>query len=595
MKNPWRSGPLASFLVALMLICGCGREARPLNVLIIGVDTLRPDHLGCYGYDRKQGVLFENVISQAPWTLPSFATVFTSLYPTQHGAVLKDSRLSTHFPTLAMMLLKNGYSTGAIINAPFLRPEYKVDRGFEHYNYAPPFADRVADGTTDDALSWIDRHIDEPFLMFVHYFDPHLPYKPPAPYDTLFYPDYAGELPSTFSLDLIPDARETDFAVMGELPPEDWDYIKALYDGEIAFTDAEVGRLLRELDARGLKENTLVIFLSDHGEEFYEHKGYEHGHALYNEVIKVPLIVSLPGKIRENATVTEYVRLLDITPTVLDILGIETSVHLEGASLMPLISGEGTPTTPDGVLLPAGIGYSEAMLYGPERKSLTAYPWKYINQTVAGDPKFFNLESDPGELNNLAHSDVEAMKPVIDLITETVFSVSESWYVEISGGGEEHVFDLEIISKRRRAFGRNPSFYIARVFDSEGHMLDVSEVPGLHVTETRIGLKGLKVSSKVMLAFKLMPETAGLLLDFRMDGVLVADKTFCGEELLNPESMPFSTMGENRALVRRGVPERRPDGPYLLVWRAGKDAEDGTSFEIDEDIENELRAVGYLQ
>ena len=241
----------------LAITAGCERRSQPLNVVIIGVDTLRPDHLGCYGYDRDaspgidkfatQGVLFENVISHSPWTLPSFASIFTSLYPAQHGASALNSQLRTDHPTLAMMLLKKGYSTAAIINAPFLRPEFKAGPGLRVYDYRPPFADRLADGTTADALAWIDGHTGEPFFVFVHYFDPHLPYQPPAPYDTRFAPGYTGDLTASFDINLFPRARATNFETMKAVPAEDWDYIRALYDGEIAFTDRAVGELLPAL------------------------------------------------------------------------------------------------------------------------------------------------------------------------------------------------------------------------------------------------------------------------------------------------------------------------------------------------------------
>ncbi len=185
----WR--PLKSALVVLVaLLVACGADDRPLNVLIIGVDTLRPDHLGCYGYHRdtspaidelaNESTLFENAISQSPWTLPSFGSIFTSLYPSQHGAMSAVSKMRETFPTLATILSDKGYATGAIVNASVLKHEYGINRGFEHYDPAP-LEGRNADGTTRDALAWVDNNPGRPFLLFAHYFDPHEPYAPPPP------------------------------------------------------------------------------------------------------------------------------------------------------------------------------------------------------------------------------------------------------------------------------------------------------------------------------------------------------------------------------------------------------------------------------
>jgi len=171
-------------ILAFVMLLGCGGEPGRPNVLIIAVDTLRPDHLSCYGYRRqtspnidelaKHGLLFENAISQAPWTLPSFASVFTSLYPTQHGATTVETMMQTGFPTLASILGESGYNTGAVVNAPVLRSDYGLNRGFQFYSEPVTGMERPADEVTRDALEYIDSLDEGPFLAFIHYFDPHL-------------------------------------------------------------------------------------------------------------------------------------------------------------------------------------------------------------------------------------------------------------------------------------------------------------------------------------------------------------------------------------------------------------------------------------
>lgn len=606
-----RTAIIISLPILLTLVMGCQRQGHQMNVVIIGVDTLRPDHLGCYGYGREtspaidrlaaRGVLFDNVYSQSPWTLPSFATVFTSLYPMQHGAFTPVKKLRADLTTLPMMLLKRGYSTAAIVNAPFLSPEYRLDRGFEYYDYRGPFAERVASGTTTNALAWIDKHIGEPFLIFVHYFDPHMPYAPPEPYDTMFYPDYKGDLSCPFFMDLgrrrpiaafpIGLLRSVDTKharTMSSLSTEDWNYIRALYDGEIAFTDEAVGKLLDGLDERGLTDNTLIIFLSDHGEEFYEHEGFEHGHTLYDEVIKVPLIVSLPGQVPENVRVAEHVRLIDIAPTVLDYLGVEPSGYFEGASIKPLIDGNGSVAAPEGSLLPPGVSYSESMLYGTERKCVMAYPWKYIYDTATAEQVLFNLIADSEEKENIAEAEPEALKPVEELLVKTALAVSETWYIEISGGGQEHVFDLQ-------ARSQSGNIYLARAFDSRGRILEAGSIPQMEVSSAGITVTGLKLSTNVTIAFKIKDQKAGTHFDLRLDGNKVIEPVHLGQSLANPTSMPFTISQRKGQRLQPGKPEDWPEGPYFLIWSSGRWLGEGTTFELSEDIESELRSVGYLQ
>jgi len=587
---------------ALTVWAGCSRGSQPLNVVIIGIDTLRPDHLGCYGYGRDtspeidslaaRGALFENVTSQAPWTLPSFATIFTSLYPSQHGASALNTHLRTDHPTLAMMLLKRGYSTAAIVNAPFLRPEFKLDRGFEYYDYKPPFAGRVADGTTADALAWIDEHIDEPFFIFVHYFDPHLPYGAPPPYDRQFCPDYAGSLPLPFDISVFPRARATNFESMKSVSEEDWEYIRALYDGEIRFADHAVGRLLAGLEERHLADRTLIILLGDHGEEFFEHGGFEHGHSLYNEVIKVPLIVAPPRTVAGPSRVTAHVRLTDVTPTFLDFLGIQPAAHLEGASLKPLITGDGEARAPEGSLLPAGVGYSESLLYGTERKSVTAYPWKYTYEVTSGRGTLVDLRTDPAEAEDVAGANPEALRALEELLVKTVFGVSESWYIEISGAGEQHSFDISVDALADKRAG---SIYISRMFDRDGRMMDAGPIGAAGYATHTISASDLRLSSNATIAFKVDPENTPLRIDVRLDGGTAIESIYLGTGMEHPPTMPFTVRRRRGVRLDTGAPAGRPDGPYILIWRSGRAIGDATAFDLGESMRSELRSVGYLQ
>ena len=597
------------FVIFGCLLISCGAREQRLNIMIIGVDTLRRDHLSCYGYERETtpnidrlaatSVLFEDAVSQSPWTLPSFATLFTSLYPTQHGAGDLRShgagsygtRMSTSFPPLAMMLLKKGYSTGAVVNAPALAPELGVDRGFEFYSTAPRWNRRLADKTTQDALEWIDGNSENAFFIFVHYFDPHLDYEPPPPYDTHFDPGYTGSIDGAFT-------RETYYKMEEMLSREndpqaatEWDHIRALYDGEILFTDKAIGDLLEGIDERGLRGNTLIVFMSDHGEEFFDHKGFEHGHTLYDELIKVPLMFSLPGSLPEGRRIGQQVRILDVVPTVLEILGIRPWTHLEGASLMPLITGKRDVEPGGASLLPSRFAYSESMLYGTEKKSLTAYPWKYVYDTVTEEELLFDLAGDPEEQVNLISVSDDTGELMREVLLKTVFTIDETWYLEVAGGKEAHTFDIKVSVPNRPI---NGTIRMRKFIDSEGHFVDEERLPLTESTDEAIRLEGIELGGTLTLAFKAGPKMVPIKFDVKMDGEPAETVTYLGEKLLQPETIPFSEIA-GRFKDTEGIPMERPDPPYILVWHAGRRFEPGITVELGDDTKRQLKALGYIQ
>jgi arylsulfatase A-like enzyme len=590
-------------LMGLLLCLSCGGGEPRLNLLLIGVDTLRPDHLGCYGYDRntspyidelaERGVLFENVVAPSPWTLPSFATVFTSLYPSQHGANGSRSALRENIPTLASILQANGYATGAVVNAPYLKAHHGVDRGFDTYYMTPPEG-RTADGTTRDALEWIDKHRDRPFFMFAHYFDPHIPYEPPAPYDTLFDPEYTGRIRSPYNPRGLPRFRDRGFEQMESLSEADWNRIRSLYDGEIAFTDKAVGDLLKGLDERGLSDNTLIVFLSDHGEEFFEHHGFEHGHSLYDELIKVPMIFSLPGVLPEKTRVARQVRLLDVEPTLLDMLGLAPWTEPEGVSILPLMTGAGDLAFPGAPLLPPEIGLSEAILYGGERKSLSAYPWKLIYSVKEDSIAFFNLADDPGEIADISGEATEALSLLEQTLYRTMFDISDTWFLEIAGGDKPHVFDLYVTSEAVRGAGH---FRFHKIIDSDGKVLDTDALGEAAITPSVVEIRNLKVKEPVTLAFQLMQTNAPIEFTLQIDGRPAPQSTFIGEDLSQPMTMPFTEKAPppDTDTATLDNPTTRPPGPYCLLWLRRSQYQEESAITLDEETKRELRAVGYIQ
>jgi arylsulfatase A-like enzyme len=600
MNSP-KSATIAALAVCIAILVSCGKEAPQTNVIIIGVDTLRPDHLGCYGYGRAtspnidkfaaSGVLCENAISQSPWTLPSFATVFTSLYPTQHGAMVVKSRMRESFPTLATILRDAGYATGAIINAPALKPANGVDRGFDHYHMTP-LDGRNADGTTRDALAWLDSVGDKPWFAFVHYFDPHLSYSPPAPYDKLYDPGYEGRIGDSFDLEGFSRVRDVMFEELKVLSAADWNHIVSLYDGEIAFTDKAIDDLLRGLEDRNLLTNTLVVFLSDHGEEFYEHGGFEHGHSHYNELIWVPLVFSLPGVLPEGARLVRQVRLLDVAPTVLDILGMDSPRHFEGASLKPLLDGTGMPPASEGCLLPHDIAYSEAIMHGPEIKSVSAYPMKLVHHMLSGKDMVFDLETDPEELRNLAGEEPDRSVELGETLFKTLFGLSGTWYMELVAGGTNHTFDLRIAAEKGLMIGR---FSPYRLYASNGRLLDNQDVLSTERQGSILNADGFDLKGAVTLAFKVDLERIPVKFDFKIDGVRAGTRTYIGEAVTQPVEMPFTIKAGKGRAKAPGKPSGDLTPPYVLLWYEESPYRGDTAIKLDEETTKELRSLGYIQ
>jgi hypothetical protein len=204
----------------------------------------------------------------------------------------------------------------------------------------------------------------------------------------------------------------------------------------------------------------------------------------------------------------------------------------------------------------------------------------------------FDLGTDPGEMHNLADAGTEAIEPVRELFAKTVFGISETWYIELSGGGEQHMFDLDISSRTGPKTG---SVYIAHVFDSAGRMLDIESLGGSGLASGGISIRDLNLSSKVTVAFKVEPERTPLEIDMRIDGQPSTDAVYLGAALKNPDAIPFTTDRRKGESIPADLPGERPRGPYCLIWRSGKNLGEPTVFELGEGIESELRSVGYLQ
>jgi arylsulfatase A-like enzyme len=495
------------------------------------------------------------------------------------------------FPTLAGILKDNGYATGAIVNAPALKPANGVARGFDFYHMTP-LDGRDAAGTTRDVLEWIDAVEDSSFFMFAHYFDPHLSYSPPPPYDRLYFPGYRGRIGNSFNLEGFSRVRDSMFVQMRELEDDDWKQIVALYDGEIAFTDSAIGALVRGLGDRGLLENTLVVFLSDHGEEFFEHGGFEHGHTLYDELIHVPLIFSMPGVLPGNVSIERQVRLLDVAPTILDLAGIPAEAHFEGVSLRNLLTGKGAVSPVGEDLLPPEAAYAEAMMHSAEQKCLSVYPWKLTHWMRTGQQTLFDLESDPEEMDDLAGREPGPLTRLDNQLHGALFGIADTWYIELGAGDQSHAFDIGIVAEKGLMPG---SITVSKILDSSGRIArDQSPLKLVH-SRSALEVNDFRFKGKVTLALRAEPDRIPVEFNFRIDGEPATGATFLGSSLASAGEMPFIQKGKRSQALSEGRPKGPLTHPYVLVWFERAAYRGKTLLKLDDETKKELRSLGYIQ
>lgn len=426
---------------ALPLVCalsalgGCSsRPDAPRRVLIVSIDTCRVDHMSVYGYRRAttpflqelagRGVLFTQAFTQVPDTTPAHASLFTSRYPFEHGAA-NGVPLRDEFTTLAEILGGEGFRTAAFVSGWTMGIAASgLAQGFDTYDDEMTHAgsqiagrpnERLAAETTDRALEWLKANAagDVPFFMFVHYFDPHGRYLPPAPYDSLFPPEDPG-------LRLLHRRQIPDYARIGD--ETDVAVYEAMYDGEIRYVDDQIRRLLGALEARGLSEDTLVVVVGDHGESLTEHGVYfSHGWRLHDPATRIPLIMSYPGRLPAGKQVGDLAQLVDVMPTILDLLRIEPPGEAAGQSLLPPIQGREWPGNP---WVLSRTTKSLTYLYLKEQRddvfdhyAIRTTEWKYLHSEDGKAHQLFNVQKDPQELNDLSRTHPDRVEELRDLLS----------------------------------------------------------------------------------------------------------------------------------------------------------------------------------
>lgn len=387
-------------------------EAKP-NILFVMIDTLRADHVGCYGYPRPTtpnldrlaavGVRFEQMVAASSWTTPSVMSMFTSLPPGLHGVTGPGRALLDNTTTLAAELGRAGYQTIGFTSNPCTHSRFGYGRGFDLYddftvmlssdlNLFEEFDHEkgILNTATSPAvnrlaLDWLEqkRDPDRPFLLYLLYFDPHADYAPPSPYDRMFDPDYEGA----------EDGRGMAERSAGGRPPpleRDRDHVRALYDGDIRFTDDHLGVVLEKMATLGLIENTLIVVVSDHGEEFWEHGGTLHGHTLYEELVRVVCVLSWPGRLRPGTVFPQQVSHIDLMPSILDAAGLPIPKQCRGESFMPCLA------SPEKVF-PRQDCFMETETRNVHLAAIRSAGAKVVMDLKTGQTRGYLLREDPGE------------------------------------------------------------------------------------------------------------------------------------------------------------------------------------------------------
>ncbi|MFC1799417.1 sulfatase [Candidatus Eisenbacteria bacterium] len=388
--------------VVLVLVAVKRRQASqwaPRYVVFICIDAVRPDHLGCYGYHRDtsprlddlaaRGALFEDAVTQAPWTLPSIATVLSSTFPSQHGA-----RRTGGSQAVYSGLEHNFIET--LMNAGFKTSLFTGGLTLESKMPSPDLS--LA------AIDWLRDNLKHDCFAVIHHYDTHSPYIASPSCILKLDPGYSGRFSYMFNdMEVLRQARVGRLGEVLQLSTDEIEHIAALYDCQIMRADESIGMIADSLEAWGRLDESMIIVFADHGEEFLEHGSIDHGQTVYEEVLRVPLVIFCPSLIDLPVRVPEQVGLIDLGPTILDALGFKPEEHFEGRSLMPLISsrfdGQAVHVRPSG--LPADCLVSEAIARRSERKALRRPPWKLIYDPFFGPLELYDIVKDPLEQENL--------------------------------------------------------------------------------------------------------------------------------------------------------------------------------------------------
>ncbi|MFC2091224.1 sulfatase [Elusimicrobiota bacterium] len=409
-KVRWRTIALALFIPLLTINLGIIIDSRinipdTPNIIMILSDTLRKDHLGCYGHKRnttpnidlfaENAILIKNAFAQSPSTKPSVASLFTSKYPSQHHVTYNEDSLNLSYMTLAEILKQNKYMTAGFIENSVIDKRFGFSQGFSEWI----MDDRRHKVATSEPMtefdekisSWLDKYRGRPFFLYMHYIDPHNPHNAPKPFNNFFSKEYTDRIPNFKGKS--PEIIKRHFYKN----KRDLEHLISFYDNEIRYIDSRFGELINKLKKLDILDNSIVIFLSDHGEGFLEHDNFAHSYSVYGELINIPLIIRFP-KLSQKDYTEDHVQHVDIMPTIMHVLKINTDALLfEGRNILAESNNK------------AAI-FSEHLRrgWGIPQQCIISGNWKLIYGLESGDYSLFDIKKDPLDYENIIglHSEI---------------------------------------------------------------------------------------------------------------------------------------------------------------------------------------------
>ena len=541
------------------------------DVIIIAVDTLRADHMGSYGYDRptsdnidewaKSATRYDYCISVSPWTFPSFAAMLTGRYPSICGGTSSIRYLPSDETCLPEIMSNEGFSTFSIVSTAWVGHPVNLHQGLDGSILLPiGGCDRVF----SLAREWMDSHMDEDKFLFLHFMDPHTPYNPPRGFNDIYDPGYKGKYAARFGGDDVDAVRKGDL----QLTDEEKEHLVDLYDGEITFFDREFGKFASYMEEIGIDDNDLVIFTADHGEEFFEHGGFEHGHTLYDEILHVPLIIKgngfAPGEVDKRTVST-----IDIFPTVLEFFDIPVRDDLNGFSLLG-----GIPDKKRFLL-------SEQMLYGVEQKGVTTSQYRYIYNTMSGFEELYDLAEDSAMMESVADERRASCRPLESFVVNYITGLGSNWHVLFFPRKEAVIYSGQLSCDSGFA-------------GASGILLDEEDSYALSGNRLEFSIR-TDAGNRKEINFVTNDEAADVEFEIRMEDSTANGGIYVGMDREEVFESPF-TLNINDERFSMGdpwLPCVSDTGVY--IWGIPTRLRDTLQPNLTPEMEDALRSIGYLQ
>jgi choline-sulfatase len=573
-------------LVAMVLSCAQERQIEQPNVVLIVIDALRPDHLGCYGYARPTspvidrladtGILFETAVAAAPWTKTSFSSFLTSLYPFEHGVVGWESIMPDSIITLSEVLHDHGYNTMALVNMLGITDRFKVLKGTDQVSAAAKYK-RDAAKATDDAIE-IMAGSPEPYFILIHYFDTHWPYRPPMKYVDMIRDESDAQ----------PFASGRPFADRdgGAIPPEVKQREVTMYDGCIRYVDDNVARLVGFLDESGARDRTVLMITADHGEAFWEHGYGSHGHTVYDEEIRVPLILNNRVRYPEGRRIEDQVSLVDLVPTIVDLTGAQDGAYREGRNLNDLVD-TGRARRREGAFLPADLELSESTLRkAPDTKGIRRNDWKLILEPATSIVQLYDLRDDPGETENVWGKGGALGDSLLRLVMQVPGSSVGGWRLGFVEGTTAAAFSASARLGRGQKFAA-----VERLVSGGDFNLEISaDSTSFHV---EVSPKGQQI-----ILFSTVPEEAPVRFEFDVEGEGAPSPIHVGHEAGRKAGDVFTLKPEEAYAVAETFDDlrRQGDAGACVWWLPGsREARTGETTRLSPEEKQRLKALGYIQ